>query len=199
VTHPDHHGHQFDVGRREYLKDQERLSWLPPEPILLAAGISAGATVIDVGAGTGFWTLPLSKLVGPTGKVVATDIEPVMIQELHELVRVQKLKNVEVLKSEEHHIPLPGHSADAAVLGFLLHHPPEPDALLKEVHRLLRRPSRVLAVDWHKKETEGGPPPEMRLSEEDTRSLLENAGFEVESLASPNDDVYILLGRGEPE
>jgi ubiquinone/menaquinone biosynthesis C-methylase UbiE len=197
MTHANHTGHQFPVERRQFLKDQERLSWLPPDPILLASGISGGATVVDVGAGTGFWTLPLSKLVGPSGKVIAADIEPVMIEELHELARVHGLKNVEVLETEEQHIALPDQTADAAVLGFLLHHPPQPDKLLEEVHRLLRPQSRVLTVDWHKKATEGGPPPEMRLSEDDTRSLLENAGFAVERLTSPNDDVYVLLGRAE--
>jgi ubiquinone/menaquinone biosynthesis C-methylase UbiE len=91
-------------------------------------------------------------------------------------------------------IPLPDGIAGAAVLGFLLHHPPDPAAFLREVARLLEPGGRILSVDWHKRPTEQGPPLEHRLSEEETTVLLSDAGFSVQTLESPTGDVHVLLG-----
>jgi ubiquinone/menaquinone biosynthesis C-methylase UbiE len=195
-THHAHHheGHQFPVDCRDRLKDPERLRWLPPEPLLREAGFSAGSTVLDIGAGTGYWTAPLATILGPRGRVIAVDMELVMLEELRSLVADRGLGNVEIVQSDEMSIPLPDQVADGAVLGFMLHHPSDPAAFLQEVKRLLKPGSRVLAVDWHKHETEQGPPVQHRLSEEETCALLSEAGFAVCGLKSPTEDVHVLLG-----
>ncbi len=196
-----HHQHTSSTGRhspeeqRDFLKDEDRHRRLPPDPILEAVGIQAGATVIDVGAGTGFWTVPLSRRVGTSGKVLAIDVEPIMIKELSELVKAQGIGNVSVVKSEDLSIPLADHIADAALVGFVLHHASEPKGFLHEVTRLLRSDGRVVVVEWHKRATEHGPPVELRLSEEETRSLLEKEGYAVDQVPAGHDDVYVLLGR----
>lgn len=193
--HRPRSGHRFHPERRQILKDPERRRWLPPEPILREAGIPAGATALDIGAGTGFWTAPLAALVGPSGKVIATDVEPVMLEELHSLVQTEGIRNVEVVEATELAMPLPDDLADVAVLGFMLHEPSDPGVFLQEVSRVLKPDGRMLVVDWHKRQTESGPPLQHRLSEDDTRDLLRNAGFTAETLAAPNPDVYILVAR----
>jgi ubiquinone/menaquinone biosynthesis C-methylase UbiE len=193
--HTSRTGHRFPVERRHLLNNEERRQWLPPEPILEAAGIEAGTTVIDVGAGTGFWTIPLSRRVGISGTVIATDVEPIMIEELRELVKAEGIENVSVVETEDLSIPLRDQIADVAFLGFVLHHPYDPRAFLQEVRRLLRPDGRMVVVDWQKWETERGPSVEHRLSEAETRSLLESAGYVAETVAAPNLDVYVLVAR----
>jgi ubiquinone/menaquinone biosynthesis C-methylase UbiE len=198
MTHEHHHSreaHRFPAERRAILKDEERRRWLPPEPILEAAEIPTGSTVLDIGAGTGFWTLPLSRHVGESGRVLAVDIEPIMHDELRALIAAQGLRNVEVVPSDELSIPLPDRVADAALLGFVLHEPSDPERYLREVSRLLRPDARILIVDWRKAETEKGPPLEHRLSEDEVTGMLRESGFTAETLNAPNADVYILLGR----
>jgi ubiquinone/menaquinone biosynthesis C-methylase UbiE len=193
--HRDPSRHQFPLERRHVLMDEERSRRLPPEPLLRAAGISEGDVVIDIGAGNGFWTIPLSRVVGPSGKVFAADIEPVMLADLRALVKAEGAKNVELAQSEELHVPLADGIADAVLHAFVLHHPSDPIAFLREAGRLLKPGGLLLEVDWQKRPTENGPPVEHRLSEEETRLMLEEAGFEVTALEVPNADVYAMVGR----
>lgn len=192
--HQHRRGWRFPPERRHVLWDEERTKKMPAGPLLEAAGIGPGMTAIDVGAGTGYWTLALSQLVGPEGRVIAADVEPLMVDELRSLVQERALGNVEVVASDEYHIPLPDGVADAAILGFVLHEPPEPDAFLREIARLLKPGGRAVVLDWHKWETEQGPPVEHRLSVDETQKLLEAAGYRPQPLDSPHEDLYVCVG-----
>jgi len=194
-THTHSGGRRFPAERRHLLKDEERQRWLPPEPILRTVGIAPGAVVVDIGAGTGFWTLPLSQLVGPAGMVYAVDVEPIMLEELGTLVREKQLSNVQVISSTEHEIPLSHAVADVAVAGFVVHEPADHAAFVREIVRLLRPGGRLLVVDWHQKPTEKGPPLEHRLAQREVETVLSDAGLTVERLDAPNADVYVLLGH----
>jgi ubiquinone/menaquinone biosynthesis C-methylase UbiE len=100
-----HGGRRFPPERRNVLKDEERLRTLPPKPLLEAAGFTAGDSVLDIGAGTGFWTAPLGEIVGPEGRVIALDVEPIMLDELRDLVSTRGLVNIETVQSEDMSIP----------------------------------------------------------------------------------------------
>jgi ubiquinone/menaquinone biosynthesis C-methylase UbiE len=190
-----HSGFRFPADRRHVLKAEERRQWLPPEPILEAAGVRQGEKVLDVGAGTGFWTAPLSRMVGPEGRIVAVDVEPIMLDEIRSLVSAEHLDNVETVLSQDVQIPVPDGSATFAVLGFVLHEPDDPPALLAEVRRILQPDGRVLVIDWQKKPTEQGPPLGHRIARDDARAMIEAAGFRVQEIDGPTDEVYILLGE----
>ncbi len=194
-THNQLGGHRFPAERRHLLKDEERQRWLPPEPILRAVGIASGAVAVDIGAGTGYWTLPLSQLVGVEGMVYAVDVEPIMLEELRTLVREKRLSNVQVVSSTELAIPLANAIADVATAGFVVHEPADHAAFVHEIVRLLRPGGQLLIVDWHKQPTEKGPPLEHRLAQQEVETLLSDAGLTVERLVAPNADVYVLLGH----
>ena len=196
-------GWRFPPERRAALTGSGRREWLPPEPILRAVGAKAGETAVDVGVGMGFWTEPLSEFVGSTGRVLAVDVEPIMLDEVRTLAAQRNLTNVEVVHSDDASIPLNNGIADLVVLGFVLHEPENVEAFLAEVVRILKATGRVLVVEWQTHPTDSGPPPEVRISVEEARALLGAAGLTVERLESPTDDVYILVGRefhpGDPQ
>ena len=198
-----HSGWRFPPERRDVLKAEDRSEWIPPVPLLQAAGVRAGETAIDVGAGTGFWTAPLARLVGPTGTVFAVDVEPLMLEEIRAMVAEHGLTNVEIVHSGEASIPLNDGLADLVLLGFVLHEPPDVEAFLAEIVRLLKPDGRVLVIEWQDHPTEAGPPLEYRVSAEEARALLGAAGLTVERLVSPTDDVYVLLATefhpGDPQ
>lgn len=177
------------------LNSEERRRRLPPEMILESLQIAPGDVAVDIGAGTGFWTLPLVRLVSPGGMVYAVDVEPVMLEDLTVLGRDNHLQNLRVVAATESAIPLPDDLADVAVSGFVLHEPDDRAAFVREIAPLLKPGGCLLAVDWHKKETEHGPPVQHRLPVEETEALLTGAGLTVDRVVSPNPDVYILIGR----
>lgn len=188
------HGHRFPVERLHLLKDEERLRWLPPELVLQGLHIRAGTVALDIGAGAGFWTLPLSKLVGPEGRVYAIDVEPIMLNELQTVIRDNQLTNVEVVASTELDIPLADVIADVAIAGFVVHEPDDAAAFVREIVRILRPGGQLLVAEWHKKETEQGPPLAPRIAQPDMESMLRDTGLAVEEWDTPNPDVYLLLG-----
>ncbi len=167
---------------------------MPPEPVLQAAGVRSEEVVLDVGAGTGFWTEPLARLVGANGRVFAVDVEPIMLDEIRTLVAQQRLTNVEVVQSGESSIPLGDGIADLVVLGFVLHEPKDLDEFLAEIIRLLKPAGRVLVIEWQDHPTDAGPPLEYRVSAEEAQALLGASGLSVERIESPTNDAYIVLG-----
>ena len=79
--HGDHH-HRFDdaAAWSKVFDDPARDAWQKPAAVVSAMTIAPGMTVADVGAGTGYFEPHLSKAVGPSGKVLAIDIETDMVR-----------------------------------------------------------------------------------------------------------------------
>src|SRR5688572_13035918 len=81
--HEHHHDAFVDPAKlATRWNDPERDRWQHPEEIVAALDLTPGATVADIGAGTGYMVAHLSKAVGENGKVIAVDVEPAMIEYL---------------------------------------------------------------------------------------------------------------------
>src|SRR5687768_17236657 len=82
------------VGGAAWLERPEREKEEAPSKAIAALDLKPGMTVADVGAGSGYYTSRLSKVVGPTGRVYATDIQPGMLALLGDRVKSESLTNV---------------------------------------------------------------------------------------------------------
>lgn len=145
---------------------------------MAAAGISEGMRVADIGAGTGFFTWPAARRVGPRGHVYAVDQAPEMLEELRRKLAAAPEPAIEVLQSLETRIPIPDGSVDVAFLACVLHELDGAGSLL-ECRRILRAGGTLAVVDWKKIDQDEGPPVEHRLSEGDAERVLRESGFEV--------------------
>lgn len=121
--------------------------WLmPPEKTLQGAGIKPGQTVLEVGCGSGFFTLPAAKMIGGSGHLIAMDPLADFVDKVTGKVRDAGLDNVEVIRHDALDTKLPAASIDAVLLFGVLPFPTLPlDRLLPEMHRVLK-PEGVLAV-----------------------------------------------------
>ncbi len=169
-------GHKFDVAHRAHLDSDERRSYLDPDRTLTAFGLTKGMRVADVGTGTGFFAIPMARMVGPSGKVYAVDLVPEMLEELQAKLARQPIPNLEALRSTEDRIPLADASVDFAFLACVLHELDGPGTLF-ECRRILTREGRLGVVDWKKEDMEFGPPKAHRLDEDEARSILRDTGF----------------------
>jgi ubiquinone/menaquinone biosynthesis C-methylase UbiE len=120
----------------------------PRDQILDEAEIRPGARVLDYGCGPGAYLGGLVERVGPAGKVYALDIHPLAVQRVEEMARRRQLANVETICSNCQ-TGLPDDSLDAVLLYDILHGLSEPDAVLAELHRVLKPGGMLSVLDPH--------------------------------------------------
>lgn len=117
---------------------------------LLAPLVRPGMTVVEPGCGMGFFTLPLARLVGPTGKVVCVDLQPRMIDGLRRRARrAGLLDRIHALVCTEDDAGLGAFAgaADLAVAIHMLHEVPDASHLLTQLHAALRPGGLLLVVE----------------------------------------------------
>jgi len=106
-------------------------------------------TVLDVGAGSGYYSLSIAELL-PAGRVICADASDEMLNHLKRGARKRGLRDrVQILKTDASNIGLEQDSVDLAFSGYLLHELGDPDQTLKEMHRILKQSGRVIIVDFN--------------------------------------------------
>lgn len=119
----------------------------PRADVLEEAGIQPGAQVLDFGCGPGGYILPLSRMIGPYGKIYALDMHPQAIRSVKNIAFKKSLNNVDTILSDGK-TGLPDMSVDFVLLYDVLHHLNLPELILAELHRVLK-PEGVLAMSDH--------------------------------------------------
>ena len=158
------HGNPPDVARMVRRQLQRgRAKWQKPDRVLRALPVRPGQIVADVGAGPGFWTLPLARRVGRRGHVFALDPEPAALAVLRRRLAKAGLRNVTPVLSDDTAPLLPEAACDLAVIVNVYHHFTEPAAFLKRVARCLRPGGRLANIDWADRDTPKGPPAHRRI------------------------------------
>jgi ubiquinone/menaquinone biosynthesis C-methylase UbiE len=122
-------------------------------------GLKPGMTVGDIGAGNGYHTLRLSKVVGPTGVIIAQDVTAHYLAELGRRAKRQKLENVRLALGEAHDPRLPPASLDAAILVHMYHEVGQPFAFLYNLIPALKPGARIGIVDLDRPTADHGTPP----------------------------------------
>ncbi len=160
------------------------------EAVIAAAGVRPGMWVADIGAGEGYYTVRLSPVVGPEGRVLAQDIVPQVRDRLAERVQRDGLENVAVRLGEPDDPKLPRGSFDRIFLVHMYHEVNEPYAFLWNLRAGLKSGGEIVVVDADRPIKRHGTPP----------SLLdcEFAAVGLQRVASqgiPGTDGYIALFR----
>jgi len=123
--------------------------------------IKSGMTVADIGAGSGYYVVRLSPIVGPHGRVIAEDVVPEYLRGLHRRVRDLGLQNVAIALGEPHDPRLPADSLDVAMLVHMYHEIAKPYALLYNLIPALKPGARVGIVDAFGPTSKHGTPPSL--------------------------------------
>jgi ubiquinone/menaquinone biosynthesis C-methylase UbiE len=110
--------------------------------------LKPGMTVADVGAGFGAWTVRFSKVVGPSGRVYATDIGAAQLAALRDAVQREGLTNVTVLEGAVATTNLPALCCDAILIRDAYHHLTQPDAIVKSLAASLKPGGRLAVIDF---------------------------------------------------
>jgi len=127
--------------------------FLPRKNVLQEVGIKPGFYVLDYGCGPGSYVVPLAELVSLSGKVYALDIHPLAIQMVQNIASRKRLMNVETIRSDGG-TGLLDNSLDVVLLYDTFHALSEPDAVLSELHRVLKPDGILSFTDHHLQEDE---------------------------------------------
>jgi ubiquinone/menaquinone biosynthesis C-methylase UbiE len=127
------------------------------------AELKPGETVLDLGSGGGIDVLLSAKRVGPTGKAFGLDMTDEMLALAEENKRKSGLSNVEFLRGEIEHIPLPDNSVDVIISNCVINLSGDKDRVIREAFRVLKPGGRFAVSDVV---VRGTVPPEIRKSME---------------------------------
>jgi len=173
---------KFNPARLARLNDPARTRYLDIDMIWKGFGVQRPRVVVDLGAGTGFFSVRFAPLLAEAGRIHACDMSDLMVDWMKTNLTPLEKKSVVPLKVAENSIDLPDGSVDLFYMINVYHELAEPARLLAEARRLLRPDGPVAIVDWKKQETsfEGerhGPPVERRVEPEAVIADLEAAGL----------------------
>ena len=187
---------RFDPDNWQRLVSDERRALIDPDRLLARLGVRAGATIADLGAGPGFFTIPLAALVGEAGRVYAVDVSPEMTAVLsRRLAERGGLPQVQVLEGGESTLPIPDRACDLALLAFVLHELPDAPRFLAEVRRILAPGGRLAVIEWVPRAEPMGPPLHERLSTAESEAILAEAGLHVLERGEVNPSNYYLIAQ----
>jgi len=122
------------------------------EAILEAAQLKPGMQALDLASGVGDPALFIAATVGPTGKVIATDLGPGMISLAEEIAQMKGLENIEFKIANAESLPFANESFDVVTCRFGVTFFPDTIVALRECRRVLRRGGRIALVTWGKQE-----------------------------------------------
>lgn len=185
-------GKKFDPGKAEVLFSEERRTLLPTEAVLQHLQLDADDAIADLGAGNGYFTIPMAKKV--TGPVYAVDIEPKMLSLLKERAAKEEVENVEYIVSDLENIKLRNRSVDKVMAAFVIHEVPDVVKAIKEAKRILKPGGSLMIIEWEKVETAIGPPLEDKISSQEMADLLGQNGF-IPEVVRLNDRHYGAVAR----
>jgi ubiquinone/menaquinone biosynthesis C-methylase UbiE len=168
---------KFDPANAGKLENPDRLVELPPARLVELLQLTGAETVVDFGAGTGMYTLPLAEAV-PLGRVYAVDELPEMLDRLRaKLVSDPPGGDVVPVASVGGRVPLDDAVAQRMLIVNVLHHVADDPHALPEIFRLLAAGGRLVVAEFAQMVRPVGPPNDHVLTLDTIRGLLDGAGF----------------------
>ena len=177
----------------DWLDRSERDLEEEPDRAVNVLKLEKGAVVADVGAGSGYMTVKLSKKVGPQGKVYATDIQQGMLDLLNKRLAKNKITNVTTVLGTQNDPGLPPDALDLVIMVDVYHELSQPQLMLAKIRASLKPGGRLVLLEYRKEDPDVPIRPEHKMSVADAKLEVEAEGFK---LTRTNEDLprqHILI------
>lgn len=180
------------MARAQNLDDPAREAVQKPDEVVRLAELAEGMTVADIGAGTGYFESRLSRAVGPTGRVLALDVDPRMVASMKQRFASEALTNVEVRLVTPTDPGLDPQSVDRVLLVDTWHHLHNRSAFAQALRQALKPGGQLIIVDYTAEALQG-PPASMRVSSDALQKELTAAGYLPRLLCETLPNQYVVI------
>ena len=143
----------------------ERVDIEKPEELLDLLGIKEGDVVADIGAGAGFFSLRAAERVGRTGKVLAVDVQPEMIDGLRMMMKKFGHDNIVPILGNVDDPKLAADSVDHVLIVIAYHEFSRPGEMMRHVRTAMKRDGQMLIVEYKAEAPESRVEPLHKMSE----------------------------------
>jgi len=158
--------------------------FLSPEEVVSGLDINPGERVLDFGAGSGFWAIPIAKKVGRDGHVFVADAKEENISVIKSKAERFGLDNLSYYLAPYEFSEMPIQTkVDTILCSNILSEITTGDMMYSQVKKLAKEGTKLIIIDW-KRESELGPRAERRINEEDVIIKARKVGFEFKKLLS---------------
>ena len=177
----------------DWLERSEREAEEAPDMAVKILHIPKGASVADIGAGSGYMTLRLAAEVGPSGRVYANDVQPEMIAMLRRRFSGERFAHVTVVQGEIDDPKLPSSSIDLELLVDVYHEFSRPQAMLQHLRNALKPVGRLVLVEYRKEDPAIPIRVEHKMSVQEAKLEVEAEGFELSKVDETLPRQHVLI------
>lgn len=180
------------INKIAFLDSRQREYLIPPETLIKQMPIQKEYTLLDVGAGSGFFTIPMAE--NTSGKVYALDPDRRMLSVIEEKAKEKGLTNIEMIQDYIENISIQKNSIDFAMASLILHEVSSLTKALYNIFDVLKTEGHLLCLEYEKDDLIiEGPPMSIRISSEELIKALSLTGFEIVKNTRINDAIYTVL------
>jgi ubiquinone/menaquinone biosynthesis C-methylase UbiE len=162
-----------------FLERADRAGWQKPDAVVAALGLRGGETVVDLGAGSGYFAFRLAKAL-PHGKVIAADTEAEMVRHIHHKAMTEGVHNVQPVLIQPAAPNIPAE-ADLVFVCDVLHHVADRAAWLSKLVSEMKVGARLVLIEFKEGHLPEGPPESAKITRAQTLELVTKAGLTLAS------------------
>jgi ubiquinone/menaquinone biosynthesis C-methylase UbiE len=184
----------------DWLERSEREDEEAPDVALNVLKIGRGASVADIGAGSGYITVKLASRVGPTGRVFANDVQPQMLAMLAKKLADKHIANVTLVQGAIDDPKLPPASVDLELMVDVYHELSQPQAMLRHLREALKPGGRLVLLEYRKEDPTIPIRLEHKMTVADAKLEVEAEGFTLSKVdeALPRQHILIFTVKPAP-
>jgi ubiquinone/menaquinone biosynthesis C-methylase UbiE len=186
------------IGGAEWLDREEREKEEQPRKAIAQFNLKPGMMVGDVGAGTGYYSIRMAKLIGPTGTVYANDIQPAMLEKLTAKAAEAQVSNIVTVLGSESDPKLPAGKLDLVILVDVYHEFSRPQRMLQGIRESLKPGGRLVLLEYRKEDPSVPIKPEHKMSVEEVKAEVVPEGYAFEKVVDKLPWQHIIFFR-KPE
>jgi len=163
------------------LEGPQRVATQKVDEVIAKLALKPGMIVADIGAGSGLFSRPLAKAVGPTGKIYAVDIQQDLLDIINKRSKDEKIANIQTVLGEFDDPKIPTRNVDLAFINDVLHHIQNRATYVKALGTYVKAGGRVAIIDMNSSDpnTPHKGQPELLIAREDIIKWMSDAGFKL--------------------